>query len=191
MAKSLVAVVPFSDSRNGHKQVKLVVIEGDALPARLAIQTQKYAALHNLNIGDEKLIIWREAGEEKVVRNGVETNEIRQTYTYDTLEGGMYSSTYILESAKATAKMQVKMSATRPTISRSTSTVASVSAPAAPATPSVEDRLANEFLDITDEVAQVEFLTKARGEFGGDDVRFQDWAAGIGATTEILDKAKA
>ena len=188
MAKSLVAVVPFSDSRNGHKQVKLVVIEGDTLPARLAIQTQKYAALHNLNIGDEKLIIWREAGEEKVVRNGVETNEIRQTYTYDTLEGGMYSSTYILESAKATAKMQVKMSAVRPTISRSTPVVASVSAPK---TPTAEELLTNRFLDAANEEDQIAVVKDAVLQFAGNDAGFNDWFAGIGATTEILDKAKA
>lgn len=184
--KSLVAVVPFSDSRNGHKQVKLVVIEGDDLPARLAIQTQKYAALHNLNVGDEKLIIWREAGEEKVVRNGIETNEIRQTYTYDVLEGGLYSSTYIVESAKAVAKMQVKMQATRPTLSRAT-TAPKVT----PKTPTASEILTERFLAETEEEGQIKVVKDALLQFAGDDAGFNDWFEGVGITPEVLAKAKA
>lgn len=108
MPKSLVAVMSFRDTKNGKPQVKLVVIEGEQLPVRLAIQSKSYADMHDLHVGDEKMIIWNEGAEkEEIIRDGNKTGEFRPTYTYDVLSGGAYSSEFIKQSAKESAKGSV------------------------------------------------------------------------------------
>lgn len=119
MPKSLVQVSRFNrPSTNGHAQVILNVIDGAEMPNAVAIQIESFATKLGLKIGDQTLIVWRETGEEEIIRAGKRTGEYRKTYSLFKVGESTFTGTFLETLAVESAKALVTASLDTPLTNR-------------------------------------------------------------------------